>query len=124
MRPVVGRRMPAPEPRALAVAVVPRSARVWLRDRQRRWRGSSGLPALRVGGRVRLGELRRLEPVSSTFGFDRGTPIDRHYIERFLGRHAADIGGRVLEFGDARYTRRFGGHRVERSDVLHVTEGN
>jgi SAM-dependent methyltransferase len=116
--------MPAPEPRALAVAVVPRSARVWLRDRQRRWRGSSALPALRVGGRVRFGGLRRLEPVSSTFGFDRGTPIDRHYIERFLGRHAADIGGRVLEFGDARYTRRFGGHRVERSDVLHVTEGN
>ena len=32
--------------------------------------------------------------------------------------------GRVLEIGDDEYTRRFGGDRVERSDVLHVEEGN
>jgi glycosyltransferase involved in cell wall biosynthesis len=75
-------------------------------------------------GRVRFGSLRRLTPISRTFGFDRGLPIDRHYIERFLSAHAADIRGDVLEIGDDTYTHRFGGDRVKKSDVLHVTEGN
>jgi SAM-dependent methyltransferase len=62
--------------------------------------------------------------VSRVIGLDRGLPIDRYYIERFLGAHAADVRGRVLEVGDDRYTRQFGGDRVTRSDVLHVVAGN
>lgn len=73
---------------------------------------------------VRWGNLRRLTPVSRVFGLDRGTPIDRVYIEAFLARHGADIAGRVLEFGDPGYTRRFGGARVTHSDVLHRTADN
>jgi len=69
---------------------------------------------------VRLGSLRRVTPLSRDFGYDRGLPIDRHYIERFLSVHASDIRGRVLEIADDSYTRRFGGNRVTRSDVLHV----
>ncbi len=69
-------------------------------------------------------DLRRLEPVSRVFGLDRGQPIDRYYIERFLADHAADICGRVLEVGDATYTKTFGGARVTQSDVLHATAGN
>jgi len=65
-----------------------------------------------------------LEPMSRVFGFDRGTPIDRYYIERFLARRGELIRGRVLEVGDAAYTRRFGGSRVARSDVLHVSPEN
>ena len=75
-------------------------------------------------GQVRFGNLRRVEPISRQFGFDRGQPIDRYYIENFLARHADDIGGRVLEIGDDTYTRQWGGDRVEHADVLHVTEGN
>ena len=67
---------------------------------------------------------RRVEPLSRVFGTDRGTPIDRFYIERFLAQHAADVRGRVLEIGDATYTCRFGGDRVAQSDVLHATPGN
>jgi SAM-dependent methyltransferase len=66
---------------------------------------------------------RSLEPVSRTFGHDRGTPIDRHYIEKFLERHRNDIRGRVLEVGDATYTHRFGGDRVTRADILHTPPG-
>jgi hypothetical protein len=74
---------------------------------------------------VRFGDLRRLTPISKRFGKDRGgAPIDRLYIEQFLARHASDIQGRVLEVQDANYTRRFGGDRVARSDVLHVVPGN
>ena len=75
-------------------------------------------------GRVRFGDLRRLAPLSLWFGFDRGTPIDRVYIEGFLERNAADIKGRVLEIGDNSYTLRFGGAAVLRSDVLHVDRSN
>jgi SAM-dependent methyltransferase len=62
--------------------------------------------------------------MSRSFGYDRGLPIDRFYIENFLGRHAKDIRGRVLEFGSDDYTVRFGGPQVTKSDVLHVKEGN
>ena len=75
-------------------------------------------------GRVRVGDLRRLTPISQSFGFDRGLPVDRYYIERFLARNVAEIVGRVLEVGDDGYTRKFGGLRVTRSDVLHVAMGN
>jgi glycosyltransferase involved in cell wall biosynthesis len=75
-------------------------------------------------GRVRVGDLRRLTPISQSFGFDRGMPVDRYYIERFLARNASEIVGRVLEVGDDAYTRKFGGSRVTRSDVLHVAAGN
>lgn len=69
-------------------------------------------------GLVRLGSLRRLEPISREYGFDRGTPIDRHYIERFLAAQARDVRGRVLEIKDDTYARRFGGDRPTRVDVL------
>jgi SAM-dependent methyltransferase len=74
-----------------------------------------------VGG-VRFGSLRRLKPISPDWGTERGQPIDRYYIERFLASCAADIRGHVLEIGDDSYTRRFGGDRVSQSDVLHVAE--
>jgi glycosyltransferase involved in cell wall biosynthesis len=75
-------------------------------------------------GRVRFGDLRRVTPISRDFGFDRGLPVDRYYIETFLGRHASEIAGRVLEVGDDSYTRRFGGTRVTRADILHVRAGH
>jgi SAM-dependent methyltransferase len=68
--------------------------------------------------------LRRVTPVSRDWGFDRGLPVDRYYIEDFLIRHSQDVRGRVLEIEDDSYTRRFGGDRVTVSDVLHVEEGN
>jgi SAM-dependent methyltransferase len=73
---------------------------------------------------VRFGNLRRVTPISPLFGFDRGLPIDRYYIERFLSAYTLDIQGHVLEIGQDTYTRQYGGDRVTRSDVLHVMEGN
>jgi SAM-dependent methyltransferase len=69
---------------------------------------------------VRLGSLRRVTPLSREFGYDRGQPIDRYYIQRFLSAHASDIRGHVLEIADDTYTRLYGGGRVVKSDVLHV----
>ena len=56
------------------------------------------------------------------WGSERGQPIDRYYIERFLAAQAQDIQGRVLEIGDNKYTLKFGQDQVVQSDVLHVAE--
>jgi len=73
-------------------------------------------------GWVRFGSLRRLKPISSEWGSERGLPIDRYYIERFLASHAQDIQGHVLEVGTDKYTRTFGDERVIKSHVLHLEE--
>jgi SAM-dependent methyltransferase len=70
------------------------------------------------------GDLRRLRPVSREFGYDRGLPVDRYYIERFLETHRRDIAGRTLEIGDDEYTRRYGGDRTTQRDVLNVHNRN
>jgi glycosyltransferase involved in cell wall biosynthesis len=104
--------------RPVAARVLPVPAADWLR---RRWHGRSYTPPV---GRVRFGDLRRTEPVTRTWGFERGLPIDRYYIERFLARHAGDVRGSVLEVGDDRYTVRFGFPNVTSSDVLNVAGGD
>jgi hypothetical protein len=73
-------------------------------------------------GLVLFGSLRRVRPISPDWGMERGQPVDRYYIEKFLASHTMDIHGRVLEIGDNSYTRRFGGDRVMESMVLHVAE--
>lgn len=89
--------------------------------RLRRWRARRLLrPPV---GRVRFGSLARLTPVSPYFGLERGKPLDRYYIERFLEANRGDIQGRVLEVGDRAYTTRFGGAAVARTDVLNVRPG-
>jgi glycosyltransferase involved in cell wall biosynthesis len=75
-------------------------------------------------GHVRWGDLRRLQPIGAEFGYERGTPVDRRYIEAFLERHADDVRGRVLEVADGAYTRRFGGDAVTTSEVLHLSRDN
>ena len=62
--------------------------------------------------------------MNCVFGFDRGLPIDRYYIEAFLSEDANDIPGRVLEIGEPTYMRKFGGARIIQGDVPHFTEGN
>jgi len=75
-------------------------------------------------GSVRFGQLRRLEPISSNYGYDRGLPIDRYYVERFLAEHESDIRGVALEFKDDAYLRRFGGETIESSDVMNLEPGH
>jgi hypothetical protein len=44
-----------------------------------------------------FGGLCGLSPVTDSWGFARGQPVDRVYIERFLSQHRGDICGHVLE---------------------------
>ncbi len=68
--------------------------------------------------------LTRLEPVSRLYGADRGKPVDRWYIERFLAANRADVRGRVLEVAETTYTEWYGDGEVTSSDVLHAAPGN
>jgi SAM-dependent methyltransferase len=90
----------------------------WCRNQKRRfWDPWTRRPPI---GAIDFGDLRRLKPLSKNFGYDRGMPVDRYYIEEFLKQHRLDIRGRVLEIAEPLYTRKFGEERVIQSDVLDL----
>ena len=76
----------------------------------------------RAEGRLRMGsgQIASRSALSTVWGFDRGLPVDRYYIERFLGERSMDIRGRVLEIAENTYSRRFGGSKVERQEILSL----
>lgn len=74
--------------------------------------------------KVSLGDLDRTTPLSVAFGYDRGGPVDRYYIENYLQAHSALIRGRILEIGDNEYTLKYGGSNIQQSDVFHVDVTN
>ena len=65
------------------------------------------------------GNLRRTRPFSEHYGFDRGAPIDRYYVNRFFELNRQFISGDVLEIQGTAYTQMFG-HGVRRSDSVDV----
>jgi len=71
---------------------------------------------------VWMGNLRKRAPVTR-YGWERGTPIDRHYIEEFLQSNRHDIRGRVLEVMNRTYTEQFGSD-VLTSDVIDIDRNN
>ena len=86
-----------------------------------------GGPAMTVKARCllrgydlpRWGNLRRTTPFSSTFGFERGQPIDRYYLHAFLETHRELITGDVLEVQGTSYTDRYG-HHLTRTDSFDI----
>lgn len=60
------------------------------------------------------------EPISRQFGTERGTPVDRYYIERFLEEHKQMVTGDVLEIEDSTYSFRYGEERLQQAIVMDV----
>ena len=67
--------------------------------------------------------LRTIKPISNTFGLDRGTPIDRYYIDHFLSQNQRYITGVVGEIAEDTYTKKYGTN-VKRHEILHYTNDN
>ena len=65
------------------------------------------------------GNLRRVTPLSTAYGFDRGTPIDRYYVDKFMRAHGDLITGRVLEIQTRDHIRRYGS-AVTAADTLDI----
>lgn len=82
-----------------------------------------GTPVLSRLRKPRWGNLRRQHPFSEWYGYDRGRPVDRLYIERFLEQWGFEIRGDVLEVRSSVYTNRFG-TGVSRSHVLDIDAEN
>ena len=75
-------------------------------------------------GEIQWGDFSATKPFSKQFGYDRGGPVDRYYIENFLEKNADAVKGRVLEVSNNEYTLRFGGSKITKSDILHVDDPN
>lgn len=63
------------------------------------------------------------EPVSRFFGYDRGTPIDRYYIEKFLSNEISALGkcSRILEVGETVYSDKY--FPLATRDILDFANG-
>jgi SAM-dependent methyltransferase len=75
------------------------------------------------GRRVRWGTLRRLRPFSQHYGYDRGEPVDRWYIDAFVSSQQDAIRGDVLEVREPDYANR-NGQEVTRVHVVDIDRGN
>jgi peptidoglycan/xylan/chitin deacetylase (PgdA/CDA1 family) len=73
---------------------------------------------------VEWGDLRRTNPISREWGYDRGVPVDRRYIEDFLASRSSDVAGAVLEVQEDDFTRRFGGPRVTHAAIVDLDDSN
>ena len=104
-------------PLSIARQLLPMPTKRWL---YAKWQRREFSPAV---GRVRFGSWRRTSPISPDWGYDRGQPIDRYYIEQFLKTQRAAICGHVLEIKDTTYTDRFG-RNVTHADVLDIEAAN
>ncbi len=72
-----------------------------------------------------LAPQKSLSPISKKFGFDRGLPIDRYYIEKFLGGQKQYIRGACLEVHDDAYIKRYGdAARITKTDILDIDTTN
>ncbi|GAA4035314.1 hypothetical protein GCM10022281_14560 [Sphingomonas rosea] len=70
-----------------------------------------------------LPQTRSTRPTSDSYGFDRGRPIDRYYIDRFFAAHAADMRGDVLEVQEWLYGKGAAGEVTGRH-VLDIDPAN
>jgi hypothetical protein len=63
-------------------------------------------------------DITHTAPVSRVFGLDRGMPIDRYFIEKFLSNNCRYIQGRVLEIAESTYSKKYGSQVIS-YDILH-----
>ena len=64
---------------------------------------------------------KRVIPLNTDFGFNRGTPIGRYFIDEFIARYEEKVQGSCLEFGDDRYGSAF--PHVTRYEIFSVKPG-
>jgi len=65
----------------------------------------------------------RTEPISHFIGTERGTPIDRYYIEQFMSANRSCIKGVVLEIAEKYYSAKYDSG-VKSFEILHAIADN
>ncbi len=77
----------------------------------------------RIIAPVRWGSMRRTRPFSARWGADRGTPIDRAYLNRFFELHSLDIRGEVLEVHGPIFSGVYGTD-ISKTEILDIQPRN
>ena len=70
--------------------------------------------------------IKNTKPVSTMFGLDRGTPIDRYYIKQFLKKHSLDIATyqNIMEVGcDYEYGKSLFNSEDNKYEILDYSKG-
>lgn len=69
------------------------------------------------------GFLTLVEPVSRLFGNDRGTPVDRYYIEKYLEQSSCELPNplSVIEVGEDTYSKKY--FPNANHDILDFSKG-
>lgn len=101
---------------------------IWYKDEKRKYIIDSAETLYKLSQKLErdrvdasfLTELASVRPLNREFGFSRGTPIDRYYIENWLEEKKGLIYGDVLEIAEDTYTKRFGRDDTV-SHILHVS---
>ena len=62
-------------------------------------------------------------PISHLFGCDRGTPIDRYYIDKFLSENKSKITGVCCEIAEDTYCKTWG-QGISKQEILHYDYTN
>jgi SAM-dependent methyltransferase len=68
--------------------------------------------------------LPPLSPLSDCYGYDRGTPADRPYIDAFLAARQAAVCGDGAEVKDSTYLIRYGARRLASTTIIDIDAGN
>ena len=66
-------------------------------------------------------DIGRLKPISNKFGFDRGIPVDRYYIDSFLDANKNFITGQIVEVSEKFYSEKY--HSGE-NDIISILTYN
>ncbi len=104
--------------------LIPKPVRNWLNHRREAAQLAARRALLTFDRVTDWSVLRKVHPHRRDFGLGRGEPVDMFYVEKFLATYQECIRGHVAEIEWDVYTYRFGGARVEHSDILDINESN
>ena len=76
------------------------------------------------GSRARVRLAAGVRPLSQKWGWDRGLPTHRYYLNQYFQELSSDIRGHCLEFQDDAYTSLYGGSNVTKLEILHIDDSN
>jgi hypothetical protein len=68
--------------------------------------------------------LRKTKPISNDYGWSRGKPIDRFYIEKFLDTNKKLIKGACGEISEARYFKKYDNNLVTSFKIFDIDASN
>jgi SAM-dependent methyltransferase len=71
-----------------------------------------------------MNALPALSPLSDCYGYDRGTPADRPYIDAFLAARQTSIRGDGAEVKDSTYLTRNGGDHLTSITIIDIDPAN